>query len=111
MQFYVYQQATKRTAIYPGVSTARLSAIEYCALGLAGEAGEIANKVKKLVRDGDNGEKRKAIRDEVGDVLWYASQLLSELGGFSLDTVAADNLKKLAARKKRGTLQGSGDNR
>jgi NTP pyrophosphatase (non-canonical NTP hydrolase) len=103
-----YQAAAKKTAIYP-----RNVRIVYPALGLAGEAGEVANKVKKIVRD-DNGwvtdSRRDEIAKELGDVLWYVAALCSELN-VSMTTVAAENLERLASRQVRGTITGSGDNR
>jgi len=82
-------------------------------LGLVGEAGEIAEKVKKLVRD-HNSDLTQLDRDdmaaELGDVLWYAAVLASFLG-LSLDDVARRNIDKLADRQRRGLLGGSGDNR
>lgn len=103
-----YQNAAKETAVYP-----HEVGLSYTALGLAGEAGEVANKVKKVYRD--NGGKlnlgsRKAIRDELGDTLWYLAQLATELG-VSLEEVAAENLTKLKFRKQYNTLKGNGDNR
>lgn len=85
----------------------------YPALGLCGEAGEVAENVKKALRD-DSGnithERRLRLRGELGDVLWYLAQLASELG-LSLGQVADGNLKKLYSRLKRGKLAGSGDDR
>ena len=83
------------------------------ALGLTGEAGELADKIKKVYRD-DNGvfnqEKRDAIAKELGDVLWYVTRLGATLG-FSLEEIAQRNIEKLADRAKRGVINGSGDNR
>jgi NTP pyrophosphatase (non-canonical NTP hydrolase) len=82
-------------------------------LGLTGEAGEVADKVKKVLRDRDGVfdlERREAIKLELGDVLWYVAQLSSELG-FELNEVAEANLNKLASRAKRGQIKGSGDER
>ena len=83
------------------------------ALGLTGEAGELADKIKKVYRD-DNGvfnhEKRDAIVKELGDVLWYLTRLGATLG-FSLEQIAARNIEKLADRAKRGKIGGSGDER
>ena len=82
-------------------------------MGLTGEAGEVADKVKKVLRDRDGVfdlERREAIKLELGDVLWYVAQLSSELG-FELNEVAEANLNKLASRAKRGQIKGSGDER
>src|ERR1017187_9061166 len=81
-------------------------------LGINGEAGEVAEKVKKIIRDKDGkiteNDKRELAK-EIGDVLWYLAVFAHDLG-YSLDDVAATNLKKLQSRKSRGALQGSGDN-
>ena len=100
-----YQVAACGTAIFP-----KETALAYLTLGLAGEAGEIANKAKKLIRDGDNPAKRAEITKELGDVCWYIAVLAQELG-VNLGKVMEDNLEKLADRKSRGTLSGSGDDR
>ena len=97
-----YQAQAKETAIYP-----KDKALEYLALGLVGEAGEVANKIKKVIRDGTSPNN---VRDELGDVLWYLAMLSTEIG-YSLDTIADKNLWKLANRKERNVLGGSGDNR
>lgn len=82
-------------------------------LGINGEAGEIAEKVKKIIRD-KNGEvsdeDKHEMAKEVGDVLWYLAVFAHHLG-VSLETVAQQNLDKLKSRQQRGVLQGSGDNR
>ena len=101
----LYQQKACETAIFP-----KETALAYLTLGLAGEAGEIDNKAKKLIRDGDNPAKRAEITKELGDVCWYIAVLSKELGA-NLGKVMEDNLEKLADRKSRGQLQGSGDNR
>jgi NTP pyrophosphatase (non-canonical NTP hydrolase) len=98
-----YEERASLTAIYP-----KEKALEYLALGLTSEAGEVAGKVKKLIRDG-KGDK-KAIASEIGDVLWYCAMLAKETK-VPLNDIMKDNLKKLYSRKERGTLQGSGDNR
>jgi NTP pyrophosphatase (non-canonical NTP hydrolase) len=113
LTFEDYQSKTGKTAIYPEVGQHTAGSISYCALGAAGEAGEIANKVKKLLRD-DGGtltpERKEQIRQEIGGVLWYLSQLCTEIGT-TLEYAAAENLIILADRKERGMLKGSGDNR
>tara|TARA_Y100001968_G_C19042476_1_gene565198 strand:- start:292 stop:621 length:330 start_codon:yes stop_codon:yes gene_type:complete len=104
-----YQRESRETALYPQVGSNAI----YPTLGLVGEAGEVADKVKKILRDRDgvfDEESKEAIKFELGDVLWYLSQLSSELG-FELKDVAQANLDKLSSRKNRGTIQGSGDNR
>ena len=98
-----YQKLAAKTAIYKSTHS-----ILYPALGLAGEAGEVANKVKKMLRDGDFD--RQAIAAEVGDVLWYVAALCRDLN-IDLQDIAMGNLKKLYGRKARGTLTGSGDTR
>jgi len=109
MNFENYQKKSKETAIYPNVG----KNFVYPTLGLVGESGEVAEKIKKILRD-KNGiidEKTKEeIEKELGDVLWYLSQIASELN-LSLDEIAKSNLKKLASRRERNKLQGSGDNR
>ena len=99
----LYENLASETAIFP-----KEKALEYLALGLTSEAGEVAGKVKKLIRDG-KGDK-KAIASEIGDVLWYCAMLAKETE-VPLNDIMKDNLKKLYSRKERGTLQGSGDNR
>jgi NTP pyrophosphatase (non-canonical NTP hydrolase) len=109
MDFKTYQEKSRKTALYPDAG----KNIVYPTLGLTGEAGEIANKVKKISRD-EGGvlteETRSKITDELGDVLWYVAQLATELG-VALDAVAEKNIEKLYSRLERGTLHGSGDNR
>lgn len=83
----------------------------YMVLGLAGETGEVVEKVKKFRRDaGDEVSLRQGLLLELGDVLWYLSGL-ARIHDISLDEVAAANLNKLQSRRWRGTLSGSGDNR
>ena len=106
--FNSYQRSASGTAIYP-----EQHRITYPALGMAGEAGEVANKVKKLIRDGPENRPetwREDIASEIGDVLWYCAALASDLN-LSLGMIAAQNLIKLDKRKAKGTLGGSGDTR
>jgi len=103
MGLNAYQKAAAKTAIYKAEHS-----ILYPALGLAGEAGEVANKVKKMLRDGDFD--RQAISAEIGDVLWYIAALSRDLN-INMHDLAMKNLEKLYGRKSRGTLQGSGDKR
>ena len=112
MNFDFYQTKVAETAIYPESGTGSPLALAYVGLGL-GEAGEIQGKIKKILRDNggvvDDGA-RIGIMKEIGDELWYLARLCSEL---SLDfgAVAYQNLEKLADRRERGVLQGSGDDR
>ncbi len=109
MDFTEYQKLSRKTAIYPNAG----SNYVYPTLGLAGESGEVAEKIKKAIRD-ENGviseSRKKDIEKELGDVLWYVSQIASELG-LSLDGIAKLNIDKLYARMERNVLAGSGDNR
>ncbi len=108
-----YQQAAAQTAIYPHHGEQNLGALLYVTLGLAGEAGELANKVKKILRD-EGGvitpPIRQALIEEIGDCLWYVAMIAHELD-YNLAEVARRNVVKLTARKERGTLQGEGDQR
>lgn len=106
--FNAYQRIAATTAIYPEEHR-----ILYPALGLSGEAGEVANKVKKLIRDGPDNRPddwREQIASEIGDVLWYCASLATDLN-LTLGMIAAQNEKKLSDRQKAGTLGGSGDTR
>lgn len=110
MNFLDYQHGTAATAVYPCDTT--IEALSYLGLGL-GEAGEIQGKIKKILRDNGGAvtvEAKANIADEIGDLLWYISQLASELG-YKLEEIARANLAKLADRAERGVIQGSGDNR
>jgi len=108
MELSEYQRLSRRTAEYP-----REAWLAYPALGLAGEAGEVADHAKKAIRD-DGGtvseQRRDAMRKELGDVLWYVAQLATELD-LDLGEVAEANLAKLLSRQQRGVLSGSGDER
>lgn len=98
-----YQKMAARTAIYKSTHS-----VLYPALGLAGEAGEVANKIKKMLRDDEFD--RQAIAAEIGDVLWYVAALSRDLN-IDLHDIAMQNLEKLYGRKARGTLGGNGDKR
>lgn len=107
-----YQQGARSTAIYP--EEAR---VLYPTLKLAGEAGEVAEKLGKLMRDEGlrpggalTDEQRAALAKELGDVLWYVANLAADLE-LTLETVGRTNLEKLASRRDRGVLHGSGDER
>lgn len=101
-----YQQWTISTAIYPGAGTGNDAELSYLGLGLNGEAGEVADKIKKHLRDGklDIG----GIVYELGDVCWYVARLAESLG-YSLEDVLEINHSKLESRKTRDVLTGSGD--
>ena len=109
MNFTEYQNLALATAIYP-----KKYETIYPALGLCGEAGEVAEKIKKSIRDGlhnwPDEQFKEELTKELGDVLWYISALASDLD-ISLNEIAENNLQKLASRKKRNVIGGSGDNR
>jgi len=109
MELNHYQRESRKTALYPDVGSNAI----YPTLGLVGEAGEVADKVKKILRDKKGIFDKKSkdeIKLELGDVLWYISQIASELG-YELDDVADSNLQKLKSRVLRGKIHGSGDDR
>lgn len=109
MDFNEYQEQANLTAIYPEKG----GNIYYPTLGLAGEAGEVCEKVKKVMRDSDGILSETVVEDlkkELGDVLWYLSAIASELET-SLGEIAAINIEKLLSRQARGKLGGSGDDR
>ena len=104
----MYQKVALTTAIYP-----REQAIIYPTLGLTGEAGEVANKVKKIIRDGSNKNDDSMvseIKSEIGDCLWYIAVLANDFD-IKLSDIASTNIEKLANRKKNNTIHGSGDTR
>ena len=109
LTFEEYQRESRKTAVYPN----RGNNFIYPALGLGGEAGEVLEKIKKILRDkhGEiDEEAREKLAKELGDVLWYVAQLCTELG-LSMEEVAKQNLEKLFSRKERGVLHGEGDER
>ena len=109
MNFETYQINARKTAIYPSLGSNYI----YPTLGLVGESGEVAEKVKKVIRD-NNGvfdqEKLLGLKKELGDVLWYVSNICSELD-LSLEDIAEENLNKLKKRSLEGKIKGSGDDR
>jgi NTP pyrophosphatase (non-canonical NTP hydrolase) len=107
MELNEYQEAAAKTAFY------EKDDVTYCALGISGEAGEVADHVKKMLRDDDGvltEERRQALKKELGDVLWYAARMAGKLG-YTLDDVAITNIEKIKDRLKRNVQRGSGDNR
>jgi NTP pyrophosphatase (non-canonical NTP hydrolase) len=107
--FDAYQELAMSTAVYPQ----RGNNLAYPALGLNGEAGEVAEKVKKILRDKGgllDEETRQALKKELGDVLWYVAAMCSE-AGLSMAEVAEHNISKLRDRQTRAVLHGSGDER
>jgi len=118
MNFNEYQTFTKSTAKYHAIFQQRFgegngSEYLYGALGLNGEAGEVADKIKKLFRD-QGGVVDRAFKDELkkelGDVLWYLARLADDFG-IPFEEVASGNVEKLSSRKARGVIHGEGDNR
>lgn len=109
MNFTDYQTKARATAKYPVIE----HGVIYPTLGLVNEAGEVAGKIKKVFRDKDgeiSAETREALKAELGDVLWYISQVATELD-LSLDEIAEANIAKLLDRLERGKIKGDGDNR
>ena len=109
MDFKTYQNQARLTAQYPNLGSNNI----YPTLGLVGEAGEVAEKVKKVIRDNKgifDEESKKGIKKELGDVLWYISNLCNEFD-FELEEVALQNLEKLKLRAAKGKISGSGDDR
>ena len=109
MDIKTYQIKARLTAQYPNLGSNNI----YPTLGLVGEAGEVAEKVKKVIRDKKgifDEQSKKAIKKELGDVLWYLSNLCNEFD-FSFEEVALENLEKLKNRANNGKISGSGDDR
>ena len=109
MDFKIYQKEARKTAIYKDKGKNYI----YPVLGLCGESGEVAEKIKKIIRDGDgtiSKEQKVELEKELGDILWYIANLGIELG-LKLDNIATKNIDKLKSRQTRGVLRGSGDNR
>jgi len=125
LNFNNYQEQALTTAMYPtpfltsefednkDLTVNNQIGYVYPALGLVGEAGEVAEKVKKLIRDFGgiiNPEQTLELKKELGDILWYLAVLAHEFG-LTLEDIAKLNLEKLASRKERGVITGNGDNR
>ena len=116
MDFNLYQEKAHDTASYPsGTIGKEAHAVDYIypVFGLAEEAGEVAGKFAKAVRDNEgviDEERKREIVKELGDVLWFVAECCTVLR-VDMDTVAELNIKKLADRKARGVIHGSGDNR
>jgi NTP pyrophosphatase (non-canonical NTP hydrolase) len=111
MEFSEYSEVALKTANYP--KRGQFVGLLYVALGLTGEAGELANKIKKIMRDDGfdvTAATRYALLEELGDCLWYIDRAADELGS-SLEEVAIMNNKKLMSRLERGKIGGSGDHR
>jgi NTP pyrophosphatase (non-canonical NTP hydrolase) len=113
MDFNEYQKKSRKTAAYPNVG----DNLPYLALGIADEAGEVAGKVKKFIRDHHmqsiadlTDEQKQDLVKEAGDVLWYIAQIATETG-YELETLAQMNIEKLYSRLDRDVIGGSGDNR
>ncbi len=119
MNFSTYQHDARRTAVYPrpletqegsfhpvAFNSMQIIPVMYCALGLAGEAGEVTEQVKKSWRNNMEitKDRKEKIADELGDVLWYVSNLATELG-LNLESIAGANLTKLAKREQEGNLK------
>jgi len=110
MTFEEYQKRALTTVL--GTDNPLLDTLHWV-LGINGEAGEVAEKVKKIIRDRKGvmtPDDKKELAKEIGDVLWYLAVLSHDLG-FTFEEVALNNLEKLSSRKERGVLSGSGDNR
>jgi NTP pyrophosphatase (non-canonical NTP hydrolase) len=109
MTFEEYQKLSRKTAIYPDKDNNFI----YPTLGLTGEAGEVAEKIKKVLRDNKgviDDSRKQEIKKELGDVLWYLSQIATELH-LSLSDIASSNIEKVNSRQERNKISGEGDNR
>lgn len=113
MELSEYQKEAHRTSLQASYGEGEMARLIYPTLKLAGEAGEFGEKVGKIIRDrsGRIGpDERAALRDELGDVMWYVAEVATVLG-LDLDDVGLSNLEKLRSRAERGVIQGSGDRR
>ena len=107
-----YMRQTRKTALYPDAGKGTTLALAYAGLGL-GEAGEIQNQLKKIIRDDGHevtDKRRSALKKELGDLCWYVARIADELD-LSLEDVVLANLHKLQDRAERGAIKGSGDDR
>ena len=105
MDFSTYQKAAHKTAVYP-----KSVGFTYTIYGLVSEVGELAGKLKKRLRGDAQSNFEEAIEKEIGDILWYLSEICTVLD-IELDDIATNNIKKLADRAARGKIKGTGDNR
>lgn len=115
-----YQDLAVRTAVYPGAGTGSDTAVSYVGFKLAGETGEVMEKIAKFRWRGDplpettnlprEAYIREVVKKELGDALWYIAALAFE-HGLTLEDIATANVAKLSSRKERGVLKGSGDDR
>lgn len=110
MTFDDYQILARQTAIYPDAGEGNVKARNYCVVGLLGETGTIANIWDKVLRDGYTDDSIVRLVQQMGDALWYLSQLAHELG-VPFDDIALLNIAKLEDRMNRGVLRGSGEYR
>lgn len=111
MQFKKYEKMAADTDTYTDKTS--MERLLYAALGIAGESGEVAEKLKKILRDEYDlisSLRRDELKDELGDILWYVAKAARELG-VSLEDVALANLQKIQSRRRRGKISGSGDHR
>jgi len=109
MHFSDYQKQSRLSAIYPQMG----QNFTYSLIGLVGETGEVAEKIKKLIRDKQgklDNDYRAEIKKEMGDILWYFSQLATDLS-IDLEDLVKTNLEKIKSRQTRNQIHGSGDNR
>lgn len=107
--FKAYQEESRKTAGYPTIG----HRVVYPTLGLTGEAGEVAEKIKKIFRDSNaefSAEQLELIKKELGDVLWYLTQIATDLN-IDLEDIAKTNIEKLYSRLERQKIHGDGDNR
>jgi NTP pyrophosphatase (non-canonical NTP hydrolase) len=114
MDMKEFQNQTLSTAVYYDKGERTMAAFNYCVVGLCGEAGELANKWKKVLREdprkGEASEYYAGLRKELQDVLWYVARAMDELGA-DMGFEAEELLLRIADRKSRDVIKGSGDNR